>query len=130
MPRTSPGFFKFYADISGMPNKIDKSTGDLQTIVIGMVSVSKRSIDNIMSSLHINFPDCWEKKGHQLDANKLEGIVNFLNKRNVMMVTIQFEKDDWEKYKRLYPHETDLGEKVTAILYCNICHISIFYIKT
>ena len=117
MANTSPSFFKFYADISGIPNRIDHSTGDLQTTVIGMVSVSKRSIKAILDELKTIYPDYWDKKGHQLNAKKLEDIVRFFNQRNVKMVTIQFEKEDWGKYRSMYPHETGLGEKVMAILY-------------
>ena len=117
MKTVSPSYFKFYTDISGVPNKIDRNTGKIQDVVLAMTSISKRSIKRILSDMEKRFPRYWDKKGHQLQKKELEIIINYLNRNNVIMLTINFETKDWIKYRTMYPQETHLGEKVMSILY-------------
>jgi len=117
MRSTLPSYFKFYADISGIPNTVNKKTGDIQDVVLAMTSVSKRSIKPLLFDIEKRYPRYWNRKGHQLESKELEIIVNYLNKNDILMFTINFDKKDWAKYRKLYPNETDLGPKVMGILY-------------
>jgi len=47
----------------------------------------------------------------------LEEIIDFLNKEKIRMITVQFDKEDWDKYKLKYPLEGNLEEKIMSILY-------------
>jgi len=115
MPKSS-SYFKFYTDNSGVPYTKD-ITGDYQKLVIGFASVSKNHIKSLINSIEQKYPRYWNKKGSQLDSKELEIIINYLDKNHVMMLTIMFEHKDWDKYRQMYPDETNLGEKVMAILY-------------
>lgn len=110
-------FFKFYSDNSGVPYNKDKKTGEYEAVVIGLTSISRNHIKNLLDKIKQKFPDYWDLKGNQLKADELELIIKFLDRNHVMMLTVMFEHDDWDKYRKMYPHETHFGEKVMAILY-------------
>jgi len=112
-----PSYFKFYTDVSGNPYTRDSDSGDYEKVIIGLVSISKNHISNIINSFKQKFSSYWDLKGNQLNPKELEDIVDFLDKNHVMMLTIMFEHEDWDKYRQMYPHETNFGEKVMAILY-------------
>ena len=113
----APSYFRYYTDVSGIPCTRDCNTGNYQDVIIGMASISKNYIDTLITSFKQKYPSYWDKKGNQLNKKELENIINFLDKNHVMMLTIIFEHKDWDKYRQMYPNETNFREKVMAILY-------------
>lgn len=108
-------FINYYIDISGVP-KQDKR-GNYQKVIVACASVNQYTISEIMERMKIEFPEYWNKKGHKLNDSELETIIGFINKEKIRMITVQFDKPDWEKYKSKYPSEARIEEKIMSILY-------------
>lgn len=108
-------FIKFLIDISGTPKK--NNFGKYEKVIIACVSIDQYNFDDVIRRFKDKFPDYWHKKGHQLSSNKLEEIVAFFNEENIRMITIHFNRSDWNKYKEKYSGETKFEEKIMSILY-------------
>ena len=109
-------FIKFLGDISGIPKKNTK-TKKYENVMIGVVTVNKFTIKNDLKDIQNKFPSYWNKKGNQLTDNQLEKIIDYLNKKNMKMITVHFYKSDWDKYRKKYINEANFEEKVMSILY-------------
>jgi len=108
-------FINYYIDISGVP-KQDKH-GNYQKVIVACASVNQFTIPEIIERMKTEFSGYWNKKGHRLNAGELEPIIDFMNKEEIRMITVQFDKPDWEKYKLKYSSEAHIEEKIMSILY-------------
>jgi hypothetical protein len=108
-------FINYYVDISGVP-KQDKH-GNYQKVIVACASVNQFTLPEIIERMKTEFPEYWNKKGHQLNDIELEQLISFINKEKIRMITVQFDKLDWEKYKIKYSSEAHIEEKIMSILY-------------
>jgi len=114
--KVQTSFIRFLVDISGTP-KPDKKSGNYQKVIIANTSIDRYNFDTVSDEFKEEFPSYWNKKGHKLQPHRLEEIVDFLNRKNIRMITVQFDVPDWEKYKAKYISEGHLEEKIMGILY-------------
>lgn len=108
-------FIKYFVDISGTPKP--DNNGKYDKVIVGCASVDQYKISDILQQMESDFPISFKKKGHKLRPRDLEEIIDFLNKEKVRMITVQFEKEDWKKYRSKYLQEAHMEEKVMSILY-------------
>jgi len=108
-------FLKFFVDITGVPKR--NRSGSYEDVTISSVSVNTYKLEEIFNELEHRFPGCAKKKGHNLQATQLMDIIEFLNAHDIRMTTVTFEKDDWKYYRKEYPNESNIEEKIMGILY-------------
>ena len=115
MPNPKLSFIKYFVDISGTPKPDDQ--GNYQKVIVGCVSIDQYKLSGILQQIESDFPILCNKKGHKLKPRQLEEIIGFLNKEKVRMITVQFDKEDWEKYRLKYAQESHREEKIMSVLY-------------
>lgn len=101
----------------GLSLVIDVSGQPYDRVIPVLLSFKTADINKITKEFRKEFPGITRCKGTELDANKLDKIVAFLDFHKVWMSAVVFEPSDWKYYREKYCGHGYVKERIYAILY-------------